>query len=124
MQGLGEGANITLAIDDRALSVDFDRLRQLANNGIGFICDTHSWSPDLIERVMRKPGSCVRKSNIFPAQHDRDIGSKVLLGTVDISDVHDPDSNEDLSSSPLQAAQSEQMSQRCVRAGLTSPQRQ
>src|SRR6185437_1084815 len=90
MQGLGEGANITLAIDDRALSVDFDRLRQLANNGIGFIRDTHSWSPDLIERVVRHSRSRVCKTSVLPAKDDSDVSREALLCAVDAADIDGP----------------------------------
>jgi len=31
----------------------------------------------------------MRKASILPAQHDSDVGSKILLGAVDVVDVHD-----------------------------------
>jgi len=58
---------------------------------------THSRSPDLIERVVRQPCSGVRKSSVLPAKNDSEVGGKVLLGAVDVSDVRNPDSNGDLS---------------------------
>src|SRR4029077_17140706 len=50
---------------------------------------------------MRHACPGVRKSSVLPAKHDSDIGGEVLLSTVDVGDVHHPDSDGDLSRSGL-----------------------
>ena len=51
----------------------------------------------MLERLVRHTCSRVRKSSVLPAKNDSEVGGKVLLGAVDVSDVHNPDSNGDLS---------------------------
>src|SRR6267154_1403672 len=84
-------------ISNSSIRLHLSRLRQFANNRTGFIRDTHARRPDLIERVVHGSGSRVGKASILPAQHDSDVGGKVLVSAVDIVAVHDPDSDRDLS---------------------------
>jgi hypothetical protein len=43
------------------------------------------------DRARSAPGcSRVRKSSVLPAQNDSDVGREVLLGAIDVSNVHDP----------------------------------
>ena len=55
--------------------------------------------PNLFERIAHNSVAGVSQARIFPAQYDRDLRGEILLGAVDIADVHDPHPDGDLSRS-------------------------
>src|SRR5260370_24630890 len=97
MQGLGEGTDITLAVDHRAISVDLDQLRQPATDGVSFVYDDYPRVPDLVERIVHNATTGVSQTRIFPSQDDGNVRCEALLGTVDAINVDDPNFDRDLS---------------------------
>src|SRR2546423_13101290 len=57
--------------------------------------------PNLFERVAHNSLAGVSQTRIIPAQYHRDLGGEVLERAVDVTNVHDPDSDRDLSWSRL-----------------------
>src|SRR5260370_19471685 len=97
MQGLGEGSDITLAVDHRAISVDLDQLRQPATDGVSFVYDDYPRVPELVERIVHNATTGVSQTRIFASQDDGNVRCEALLGTVDAINVDDPNFDRDLS---------------------------
>ena len=100
-QRLCEGSDITLTIIHCPIGIDFDTVWELAAYRTCFVHNTQTRVPNLFEGIANNPVASVSQTRIFPAQHHGDLGGEVLERAVDVTNVHDPDSDRDLSWSRL-----------------------